>query len=363
MLDGDNMKKLLTTIVFLLLTPLMAQAGDPPSTNAVPNMALGAIGDLTGSFAQISDPFSRRLPRYATPFSCDSSKAGYMYYDTDDTLPYYCNGTSWTLYSTISSTPSFTTVTAGSFISSSSNPSSATTGLRCANNETCLSGRNAANSGNNTLKWDASDVAVFSGAVQATSFTATSGASGTVPILLYSSNCTTGGNCATQADTTGTGGNFNSSNGTAGTSELIFAMQYTVPAGYIVSGKVITVCWVIEQTVGASSPNATMRMKLGGTNVYATSTTILTINNASARGSTTCIPIQGTAAAANPANIEVGGMFTPVLTQQAVMNSVAQPVSTLNTLGTLSLQLSWQWATNPGAGYSVTLRQLWIVGY
>jgi len=121
----------------------------------------------------------------------------------------------------------------------------------------------------------------------------------------------------------------------------------------------LKVCFVIDQTTSGSPPNATLRVKLGGTNVFVSGTGVLTPASTTSRSGTQCVPIQGTAAAGASVTVEAGGLFQTGSMGILTLNTLGA-VSGINTTGTLSVQISWQWAAAT-AGNNVILRQMWVM--
>lgn len=185
--------------------------------------------------------------------------------------------------------------------------------------------------------------------------------SGRLPIVLYASNATTEGNAATQANTGGTGGNQNTASGTSGTSELIFKSQYSLPASYLTTNKVLRVTAIFQYTSSSSVPASTIKLKLGSTNVYSSpSAAGILSSNITSKGVSMVWIVQGTAAAGASVNVEAG-VLHGINSGAAMQNNTATPIAAIATNGALIISVSWQWAANT-AGNNIILQQLIVEG-
>lgn len=177
---------------------------------------------------------------------------------------------------------------------------------------------------------------------------------------LKATNCTLDGNCATQANTTGTAGNIDTASGTSGTSKLKFGSTYTLAANYLGPGKVIEVCGTFDVTHSSSPPNGTLGLELGSTSVFSAGA-FGPSASITARGYRQCWEVHGTAAPGASVSVEASGMVLSPTSGAAVLNSVAQPVGGIATNGTLVISLAYTWAANT-AGNSVVLRSFTVKG-
>ena len=171
-------------------------------------------------------------------------------------------------------------------------------------------------------------------------------------------NCTTEGNCATQADTTGTAGNIDTASGTGGTSELIFRSKLTIPANYIVTNKMFEACAAFEFTTSASPPNGTLRLKAGATNLFVSGTGALLNSSVTSKSMSVCVPVQGTAVAGAAAAVEIGGLVGHTNPGAIELNQTAMTVA-VATNAQIVLQWSYTWAANT-AGNNIILRQMYV---
>jgi len=202
--------------------------------------------------------------------------------------------------------------------------------------------------------------AIVNDTTQKTNKIFSNGISGAPPRVLKMTNCTTEGNCATQADTGGTGGNIDTASGTAGTSTLIFASKLALPANFFIANKAVEVCGVFDFVSSSSPPTLVLSIQVGSTAVLANTAMAPTVSLTN-KGATRCAIIQGTAAAGASTSLEAGytsGSPIPTVTINQ-FNAVAQPVAGFATNGALTVQFSALWSANT-AGNSIALRQFWV---
>jgi hypothetical protein len=179
--------------------------------------------------------------------------------------------------------------------------------------------------------------------------------SSSFPRVLYVYNCTTAGTCNTEANASGTGG-ARITDDTSTTNEVYFDAQYTVPANFLVTKKVLRVTVGIEFISQASPPNLTFRLYWGGPGGTVLMASTASTPSASATRETTLVfMIQGTAAPGPSVSIEtgmasVGGPFAMV---------TAQPVSAA-TNSSRTIILSGQWSANATNTHIVRVRQLLV---
>lgn len=202
--------------------------------------------------------------------------------------------------------------------------------------------------------------AIATDTTQKTNKIFSNGISGALPRVLYMTNCTTEGNCATQANTGGTGGNIDTASGTAGTSTLIFASKLALPANFFIANKAVEVCGVVDLVTSGSPPNLTLAVQVGSVAVLA-NTAVAPTSSLTNKGATRCAIIQGTAAAGASTSLEAGFTSGSTLLTTTIngFNAIAQPVTGFATNGALTVQFSALWSANT-AGNSVALRQFWV---
>lgn len=170
---------------------------------------------------------------------------------------------------------------------------------------------------------------------------------------VYTANCTTSANCATDAPT----GNVVTDDVT--TAEVEFALQYTIPANYLVANKAIRLTWSVETVCGAAPSTVVLRVRWGGvagTLLY--STAALTPQASLTATRQFSVVLTGTAAAGAAAAIEVTS-GVPGLSSFGADNQTAQPV-TVATNASAAIVLTADWTSNAANTHSVRARVLQV---
>jgi len=139
------------------------------------------------------------------------------------------------------------------------------------------------------------------------------------------------------------------------TADQDFASIYTIPAGVLITNKVIRVTVNVKLVTGTSTAALTSYLKLGSTKVL---TTGAASNQADGNTRTQLLTydIMGTAAASGSAAVEVGSASVGIGAGLSFgnLNSIDQPVSGLATNGALAITLGNAWSAT-GSTETMTL--------
>lgn len=160
----------------------------------------------------------------------------------------------------------------------------------------------------------------------------------------------------------GTATDLCDANGAAdGTTEKTFATNFSIPANFLVTNKALWLWIHYEVTTTGSPPTLTLRLKLGATNVYASSAGAA-LASLTTRGGVVGWLLQGTAAPGASVSVMVGNtpVTEPFYGGGAGPNTIAQAVGGLATNGALTLQASAQWGTAT-AGNTIRLHQFAVL--
>ena len=119
-------------------------------------------------------------------------------------------------------------------------------------------------------------------------------------------------------------------------SDQDYSAVYTIPAGLLVTNRVIRISLTFQSVTGVSAVTMTPYLKLGSTKVYVAGP----VNAADSvtRSTTAVYQLVGTAAAGASVSVEAG-CVTPAFTGlgTTAMNNVTQPVAAIATNGTLAI--------------------------
>ena len=120
-------------------------------------------------------------------------------------------------------------------------------------------------------------------------------------------------------------------------SDQDYSSVYTIPAGLLVTNRVIRVSLTFQSVTGVSSVTMTPYLKLGSTKVFVCGSPVNAADSVT-RSTVAVYQIVGTAAAGASVSVEAG-CVTPPFTGlgTTAMNNVSQPVASIATNGTLAI--------------------------
>ena len=179
-------------------------------------------------------------------------------------------------------------------------------------------------------------------------------ATGSFPRILFVGNSTTNGDASTEVPT----GNMLTDD-TSTTSEVDFALSYTVPANFLIANKVLRLSFMVETDLGASPPNLTMRLRWGGlagTVIFSSGAQSGLIGSA-VRNHGIIFYVVGTAAAGAAASILTHSSFESIGAGVSWQNTTAQPVA-VATNASAEIVLTGQWSSNAANTHKLRIRTL-----
>lgn len=175
-------------------------------------------------------------------------------------------------------------------------------------------------------------------------------------IQTFTGNCSTDGNCDTEAPT----GNLVTDD-VSTTTETAFALSYPVPANYLVANKAIRITWVIETDLGGSPPTCSFGVRwggVGGTPVYTSGAVTLGVASA-VRGFSMSFLIVGTATPDGTDPIIVSLVNWPNVAAGSLGNTTAQPV-TVAANAANTVVLTADWTSNAANTHKIRARAILI---
>lgn len=134
----------------------------------------------------------------------------------------------------------------------------------------------------------------------------------------------------------------------------------TIPANFLISGRVLRVTALFRFTTGSASPNMNFRLKLGSTVVgqYGPSTPVVNMTTRTGSVEFMVVSLAAPSGSSNTETTAIGN--TNQFASTAFLNSIAQPVA-LATNGALTLTMGSQWDSAGTGTNTVTLMSLSVV--